>query len=346
MPCHSVPSNLSLPPPPYRSQRIVINLLTWRRSSLVLMLFTTLAACIFALISAADSVNFAKDTKVLGTQDILRNNVTYPTDNEFVNYTQRLVTVSVSRMTAQALIMQAWLDVSIAILAILAYGCNLLALLWWKKFHLSSRAMAVGWGLTFVAPMIASVFPTRAFLDRSHLDTMELQFVHEFRKEYSIAYGESSIVAACESIQDMDPADTEAKIRGVCDTVNMIPSITLPFCPTCATAQEKCAEAQKLIKSGDLKAAIITVQGVCDRVTTEINSKNNGQRTDIMALLHYGLDTSKLAIELMISLMAAVYSFNITLPASMSLAPGLIRGGMWLFPFISFFFSFALFSSY
>lgn len=88
-----------------------------------------------------------------------------------------------------------------------AIGANLpsLFILIVRLFHsVSNRLVLFGWLLTFVAPLVLSLFPTRAFLDTQHLDDMENQFMIEFTKEYQISEAQNNILDMCSNVINLN----------------------------------------------------------------------------------------------------------------------------------------------
>ncbi len=134
-----------------------------------LLPISTLVASYFAIMGSLRSMNSAVSVKELTIQPLERqlNNTIYnTTDYSFLLYTKRLVNVSAARMSLQAIIIQSYIDFVVAVLTCVAYFCNVFSLIKWKHFSISSKGIILGWLITYMSPMISSVFPTRAFLDR------------------------------------------------------------------------------------------------------------------------------------------------------------------------------------
>ncbi len=290
------------------------------------MLFSTFFSTVFSFYGAWNSIDFARRISYASLFPVERNVTGFVSDQTFQGYTNRLLSVSVAKMIGSSLVIQSWLNIGIALLCLFAYFSNIAALIRWDNYKFSNKAVLVGWVLSFIAPMLMSLFPTRAFLDREHLDIMQRQFTMEFKKEYHVDDRIEQSFTACTNAQGIDAEASAAKVIDMCNKVSKLDWV--PFCNSCKQAIAKCNQIRDLINTGKIQDASNQAKIVCNDVMTEISNIRGGNPSELVKVIETTVDKTKLALELGISFLSALYSFKTILPASMSLAPGLIRGAL------------------
>ncbi|CAE7426744.1 ABCF2 [Symbiodinium sp. CCMP2456] len=338
----------------------VINFLTVRRS----MMFVSVVFCVLAFFIEAADVPAAMMTRkqwihksrieidgnvVRFPQFVLMTNKTWNTKDPeaWFAYSKHLYTGMFAKIISQT----AMMDILQAVLEVACQGISCYLLWWslrkWSHFNRSHRGVLTGWAFSLVAPFLATVIPTRLFVDWTVLDPV----VHTFASELSQHMGNhtedlaSTVNQACLQLIHMEAQGTvenaESFAMKTCSTLKMTPNRHLKCCSFIKLVDfdfrpihSTCDKVEDYLKQPDRfhKQAIEQSTELC-RTTVMPNLKGTielGFENALQVAASAGpiAQRMKQSVSMGMGLVNGLRGFNTIMPAALALAPALLRGAL------------------
>uniref|UniRef100_A0A7R9UPC8 Uncharacterized protein n=1 Tax=Diacronema lutheri TaxID=2081491 RepID=A0A7R9UPC8_DIALT len=342
-----------------------LNLLTWRRSALVACFVIALgASTLLAAVArtSSDDLYVMEQTSYLPTNGTALRDCQYeaqqpiyvaykspggntsfytyaqPDRREctmpFVEYQSKIVQIALARTALPAKQIDVILDVILAAFAWIALVPTLMALSRWHRYGLSLRLVSAAWLLTFVTPFLVSIIPVRMFVDWDAMDAIFADYAAEFRTHFGTATYEQTLLDLCGFVSGYAGDDPAAIVDNVCNVVDRLPtsvdgSAFATINANLAAAKVACEQARQLIGAGTDQMYLAQAKGICASVTPFLDGSEGGAGSaELMLVVSKLIEQMRGYVELTIGLAHALMSFQIMVPAAISLAPGLIRGAM------------------
>mmetsp|Transcript_28267 Transcript_28267/g.83015 ORF Transcript_28267/g.83015 Transcript_28267/m.83015 type:complete len:668 (-) Transcript_28267:100-2103(-) len=251
----------------------------------------------------------------------------------FTDYQREIILIAMARTALPAKQIDSILDLILAFFSWVALIPTLMALSRWHRYGISLRLVGAAWMLTFVTPFVISITPVRMFVDWQAMDPVFKDFIAEFRVHFQTAEKEQALINICGLIEDYEGNHPYFLVEGMCSIVDRFPlEINLDgfddFNLDLRTLQLQCERARELIADGTDQKFLLQAKGACATITPYLSDKEGGSSPELMLAVTQMVETMKGTIELGIGLSHAMMSFQIMVPAAISLAPGLIRGAM------------------
>jgi len=341
-----------------------LNLLTWRRSALYVCFWVAFGS---ALLAAAVARTSQDNLYIMQQQALLPSNGTLlrncrmeeqdpiyvfgkdsagnttsvafdqpekrVCDLSFFDYQEQILLIATARTALPAKQIDSILDLVLALFAWLALVPTLMALLRWPRYGLSLKLVGAAWVLTFITPFLISITPVRMFVDWEAMDVVFKDFLIEFRTHFQTAEKEQALVSLCGLITDYEGTHPYELVTNVCDVVDRFPlqfddGVLDQFNSDLETLHTTCKSAREFVGAEQDQEFLLQAKGICAQVTPYLSGEGGAGSAELMIAVTSMIDNMKGAIELSIGLAHAVMSFQIMVPAAISLAPGLIRGAM------------------
>lgn len=338
-----------------------LNLLAWRRSALLTCFVIALgASTLMAAVArtSQDDLYTMQQTSYLPTNGTLLRDCAYqhqpdiylpyktPTGNTsyytfpqpdkrictmtFLDYQTKILEIALARTALPAKQIDVILDVILASFSWIALVPTLMALSRWHRYGLSIKLVGAAWLLTFVTPFLVSIIPVRMFVDWTSMDLVFEDYLTEFRTNFQTASKEQALIDICgflSSYQDTSPVALVESVCGIVDDLPMSTGLSATISADLGKAHVACEKAREVLAAGTDQMILAQAKAVCATVTPYL-SGGDGSSAVLLQVVSGMIAQMKGYVELTIGLAHALMSFQIMVPAAISLAPGLIRGAM------------------
>ena len=252
------------------------NLLVWRRSCLFLMLFFSVVAIWLSTLALVGGFEDYEKLVETSLQTPERNASVYPLDADFGNYTIRVFEVSTARVTLKAAWISLMAEYVIHGLTYVALLFNIVSFWLWSSYRWSKRVLYIGWILTFVAPFLVSIVPTRLFIEPDQYDPVADVYYDEFTQQFNVEKKKIEAVDGCQQAINFegDADQYESIARGLCTgPVSYVRFI--PLCDQCDKIGNACDVVTDLLDSGKPQEAVTLVKDACQEFIHFVNVTNS-----------------------------------------------------------------------
>jgi len=204
----------------------------------------------------------------------------------------------------------------------------------WPRYGTSLRLVGVAWIITFIVPFLVSITPVRMFVNWEAMDLVFRDYIIEFRTHFQSAEKEQVLIDLCGLITDYEGSHPAQLVENVCSVVDRFPlqfeegGVLDQYNDELEMLHVTCKQARQVIADGTDREILLQAKGLCATVTPYLSNESGAGSTELMLAVTMMVDQMKSSIELSVGLAFAMMSFQIMVPASISLAPGLIRGAM------------------
>ncbi|GMI14344.1 hypothetical protein TrVE_jg11237 [Triparma verrucosa] len=320
------------------SEKGTMNLIVWRRSTIALSILFMLAIIGFQAQESRDARLMYFDTL-----DTSLENVTYTALDEdsasFRKYGERVATAAGAAAMVEVALMRWYCSVANWGLSCLSVVMLLFALCYWNYYHRSRKFLMVAWLFSFAVPFAISTVPTRCFVNWDQFNYQSHIFMKGVAAHYQLDQRETEVVAGCTIITDPSNPQTLEEARDsvsfVCNTVDDWDDGFINWISgdAIARAEENCRKAQEALQDGNVDLALEYAGETCDEVIDTIDSasqeEGNALKRMQVVILHQDLTTkARVAAELLISLLNALWALKGMVPAAVAIAPALLRGAL------------------
>lgn len=118
----------------------------------------------------------------------------------FVEFAERVTQIGMARVVASAEQWQVYVVRFIALTGFCAWACIMVAFNCWYNLYRSKFWIRVGWSVSFLAPFLASIIPSRTFINIKHMEPVKVALMMKFEEDYPIEKMLTSIHTACDPI--------------------------------------------------------------------------------------------------------------------------------------------------
>jgi hypothetical protein len=315
-----------------------MNLLVWRRSTIGLAIIFTLAIAAFQFLdarTAQDQYELIYDTSL--------QNVTYTADPDdaasFRRYGQRVAKVAAAAAMRDVALIRVYCNVANIGLSLLSSMMLAMALFKWNSYIRSRQFLMTAWFLAFAVPFAIATVPTRVFVNWTEFEDQSHTFMKGVAAHYELDEKETQVVSSCTLITDPSNPQTleeaRANVEYVCSTVDDWDGgfVNWMSGDAIARANENCRLAQEAINDGNVDLALELTGETCDDVLDTIDQAgeedgNALKRMQIVMVTQELTTKARVAAELGISLMNALWAVKGMVPAAVAIAPAMLRGAL------------------
>jgi len=330
---------------------VLANMLAWRRSLLQVLLFCMLVATMSRVIGAWATTQYARADHGLEPMEFSYDEwkaraeagtlpeVYSGRSGSFGHYSMAVAFESRRLIKGQSDFIHAWESGTIASLSVVAFCLVVLAKCNWVNVRKSRRLILYAWFLTVAAPFIGSMVPARLFVNFGSSAKLVQIYTKSLEKQFNADYTMQQLAKGCDGLKD------EGHIRlnqgknaldKVCNIIGKLPSGTLKIPRSWKIwqkwlrvdmdpAHDGCARARALSASGKPEEALQKGLRACRSMEQMIEEykATNGQTPD---MVKYFVRRCRDIAESSVVMSLAVRNLGTLLPASLSIAPGLLKG--------------------
>ena len=246
-----------------------MNLLVWRRSTLLLALAFTLANTYFML----ENVNVASE-QLEYIVNASMTNITYSPilDVSFRSYSARVASTAAAAAMLNVAEVRFYAELANAGLGMLSLLGLLLSSVFWSYYRRSRHFIMLSWLFSFIVPFGVSTIPTRCFVNWSEFGEQTETFTKGVSVHYKLDQRETEVVAGCAIMTDPNNPQTleeaRANVEFVCSTVDDWSSGFVNWMSGGAIArvEENCRKAQEALNDGNVDLALLYAGETCGDV--------------------------------------------------------------------------------
>ena len=317
------------------SEKGTVNTIVWRRSMLLLLVLAGWATCSFQALDANDEYSRYLRIKAVGEE-----NTTYgfhANDTlSFESYTYRVSEIVAASVVRDVLFAQFCCECAIAGLLLVSVLLTAISLGLWVSFRISRKLMLTAWLLAFMGPFMVSALPTRELMRWDRFDGHRDDFLEGFSAHFKLDQRSSEVVSACTELRkpstDQTLEDAKRNMDRLCGAIGSVNNGFTNWLSgnSIGNAKRRCEQMRQLINDGRVDEALDTGQELCVEIQDAITKVKGGEGRDLefVQMAANMIDKAKIAAEMGIALLIALMAFKTLMPASVALAPALIRGAL------------------
>lgn len=322
----------------------VVNLLAWRRSMLVLVIFQGLLYCILQTITVAKTFEHQKFFDEEGHSQTVQTFDNYlasnPEDPSFTAYTMKKVWALFFCIFAEVLSVTVWMEVLTSATQWAAIILLCQSLHEWSVHQRSRFHVLLSWLLISLVPMVLSAVPMHLFVSYDRVTPVINSYVADFAETLHLDGVQGMIVGGCDQVlrSDMNAqtANMAQTVQGVCAQLRNLPIMfAVPCGPLKACtidlkdARGGCDVATSLASGGDGARAQDAMRVTCRHLTAMLGAEGpNGEMGSVVGLLSSPLYGLLPTVETFCTFLSSVHCIKSILPSALTLAPGLIRAAL------------------
>ena len=271
----------------------------------------------------------------------------------FKPYTERLYSVALARLTAGSSTATFCAGIIVFACVVTSFVLNVRALRAWDQYARSRRLVLAGWFFTFMGPIFVSCMPLRLFMDADGFASAIGDYSVEFKQNFNVDEHLAQSLRLCAAITDGDYDDVymeslqelTSAIGTVCHAVDVfVPQridvdikydLNLPcianvnvdfhqhhdFTPI----HRACGLARSDAAAASSRQALVSTKAAC-RDFGSLVAGTNRSPVDLLDQLDSWMGTAQTGAEIAVSLVQALASFKILVPAAIAVAPAVIKG--------------------